>query len=89
MDKILFVTFVCEITNNEVFEEYFPDKKLQPHWKLSENKLYIDITMDITNCTETISLEDLVLQSSLDLEFFKEFGNCYCTIKYIKSIKIT
>jgi len=92
IDKVVQkISFVCALKNHELFKERFPVGKVQPHWEYFSNKNVIKIVLDddVINYFNfsledlNLSLEDVVMMSTLDYKFFKELGDTYLYIDYV------
>jgi hypothetical protein len=69
---------VCKITDNELFNEYFPvlntKSRVQPHWEYSPNKEVIKIGLEDLDFEELpCVIIDLLDNSGLDIDFFESF----------------
>ena len=86
--KIQSVHFVCAINNMELFTQQFPEQIVQPHWEYYRIKKVIKIELDedvinYLNVTDlALSFDNIVMLSTIDKDFFKEFGELFFYIKY-------
>jgi hypothetical protein len=79
------VYLVCKITDNTIFDEWFPKLKVksrvQPRWEFYEKKNVIRIELDM----DTILIDDTInytALSDIDIELFEEFSEPYIFIYY-------
>ena len=85
------IKFICKITNNTLFNEYFPKfrnqsaPRTQPYWDFIENKGIIKINVFKT-INAPILFENLL--KDLDLPLFESFGKIYVYIHYKNLINI-
>ena len=85
---MLKIYFICKITNNEIFKEYFPVTP-QPYWDYFDKKGVIKIKLDPIDTFDTTTFEEIILHgSSLDVDFFKEFGEIFIYIQKNNKINI-
>jgi hypothetical protein len=75
------VFLVCKITNENVFNEYFPklniQSRVQPSWEYDEHKKIIKIKL------EDVSFKNGVLeQDDIDIPFFEQFCTTYIYVHY-------
>ena len=84
--------FICKIKDDGLFNEFFPlyrnksASRVQPSWDFFENKKVIKIKLN--NFTDTISFEEYVNDSGLDIPFFKAFGDIYIYVNYNNLINV-
>ena len=82
---------ICKIRNWELFNEYFPlinNRKVQPSWEFFEQKGTIKIPLDDIYFDETISYNDFLEITDLDIPFFKSFSDIFIYIEYNKFINV-
>lgn len=85
------IDFVCKINDDILFNNLFPNHKVQPSWDYFNDKKVIKIKIDQYdfNLNNPITFEDLFkitddddYMISLDLPFFKNLGDVYIYINY-------
>jgi hypothetical protein len=66
---------LCKITHENLFKEFFPENKVQPHWWYYPEKKIIKIRLD--EIEPGITFEDHLVSSGIDYEFFQIFADLY------------
>lgn len=74
---------VCKIVDQDIFDEYFPDKKVQPSWEYNNNCITIEVTPPILPVTYDDFLETL----DIDIPFFQDFSDIFIYIHYFVNNK--
>ncbi len=75
---------IAKITNNELFEEYFPELgtkyKTQPQWEYNPSKGIIKINLE----QELVDglCDDYLETTDIDISFFKIFSKLYVYVSY-------
>ena len=84
------IYFLCKITNNKLFDEYFPKfmnasaPRTQPYWEYTKNLIKFEIESDFFK--EPTSFETLL--EDIDIPLFESFGEIYIYIHYNNLINI-
>lgn len=88
--------FICKITNQKLFNDFFPGNKIQPNWKYYSEKQSIKIELDeslvkyLNKTTFDLSFKELFELKennerliTLYLPFFQDIGENYIYIDYL------
>ena len=82
------VYFVCKITDEELFNECFPDpqnkseSKVQAHWDYCPYKKIIKIKIEDFKFNKEMSFDEFMLTTSIEHTFFQEFGDIFIHFEY-------
>jgi hypothetical protein len=79
------VYLICKITDNELFNEYFPvlntNSRVQPHWEYNSVKGVIKIELEEMGNLECVVF-DYLESTGIDIEFFESFCELNVYINY-------
>lgn len=89
------IYFICKITNQKIFNDFFPENKIQPNWKYYSEKQCLKIELDeslvkyLNKNHFNVSFNDFFELNennqkfiTLYLPFFQKFGDNYIYIEY-------
>jgi len=83
------IFLVCKITNEEIFNEFFPvlrtKFRTQPHWVYHEHKDTIKLELEWADNFN--NFDEILEKSGLDIPFFRKFSELYVYIHYFSNGK--